>query len=548
MVFMNADNDLAPSAYNDFWEMGQVGSNDKLNVVVEIDLPGIDNTNRYLVQRGDTLDMANPVESLGEKNMGDYHALLQFVDWTVRNYPADHYILVIWNHGTGWRLQQQRISILQAALKTEGTVTEVGMKAISVDETDEDILYMHEVWQALNEAQRLKTPILDIVGYDACFMGMIEVAYQIKDNAHFMVASEEAEPVDGWPYHRILNDLVTSFDARKPEGLAKTIVQRYGEFYENYGNGTETMAAYNLGEDSISRLVTQINNFVENHNALPEEDKQWSVVLEARGETEEFHDECLKEGLPDQCWGVDLLDFAVELGTRLEDHDSQEVLLGLQLAIDSWLPISDKLVIANYRGSEHPEAYGVAIYFPPDRKTFLKDPEHGGYEDSNKDYPVAFVQDTQWDNWLRDQYLTHTQESQGGGIPPGGSDSGVSSDPANCEGYGEECSVHPEECDGRGTSWMVTGTIECRKGKGVCVATPGKDYCTGAGGEDGRCGGAYGNSCSVNGAGDHRLCAPGLVCARSESGGYQCNWGCAVKSEWCYMPDELSQQPGFGCY
>jgi len=214
----------------------------------------------------------------------------------MREYPADHHILVIWNHGGGWRLQQQKIAQLWAAQRAEGSVAAAGMKAVSIDETDGDVLYMHEVWQGLSEAQSSTKQTLDIVGFDACLMGMIEVAYQIKDNAHFMVGSEGNEPVDGWPYHTILNDLVTSFDAREPRNLAKTIVQRYGEFYKKYGNGTETMAAYDLHQ--VLRVTDAINYFVETHNALPEDDKKyeddkdWPEIGEARSEVEEFHDEC----------------------------------------------------------------------------------------------------------------------------------------------------------------------------------------------------------------------------------------------------------------
>ena len=47
---------------------------------------------------------ANAVEDLGEVNMGDGKALGDFITWGIQQYPAKRYMLVIWDHGQGWRL------------------------------------------------------------------------------------------------------------------------------------------------------------------------------------------------------------------------------------------------------------------------------------------------------------------------------------------------------------------------------------------------------------------------------------------------------------
>lgn len=393
MVFLNGDNSLDGAAVNDFEEMAEVGSNDRLNIVVQLDRLGKkDKTKRYLIGLGDTVD-STPVQTLDEQNMGDPQVLEDFIEWALANYEADHYILVIWNHGDGWRLEQQKIAERETTLRAEGAVTSLGMKGISQDETDgNDVLYMHEVGQALEGAYDDTNQTLDIVGFDACLMGMIEVAYEIRDYADFMVGSEETEPADGWPYDTVLNDLVTLYEARMPRNLAKIIVQRYGEFYGTHGD--ETQAAYDL--DIIQKVTASISDFVQTHNALRENDKDWPKIGEARTEIEGFHDNC--RSTPKQCWGVDIGDFAVEVGERVENDDVQEVLLGLLLFVGEF-------VIENYYGDDHPDAFGVAIYFPPDHRTFLGDPQHNGYEDTNTDFPVAFVQDLQWDNWLREQYF-----------------------------------------------------------------------------------------------------------------------------------------------
>src|SRR5262249_33949336 len=58
-------------------------------------------TNRYVLQRGTSLD-EDVVTALGETNTGDPAVLRDFATWAVTDYPADRYMLVIWNHGAGW--------------------------------------------------------------------------------------------------------------------------------------------------------------------------------------------------------------------------------------------------------------------------------------------------------------------------------------------------------------------------------------------------------------------------------------------------------------
>jgi hypothetical protein len=39
---------------------------------------------------------------LGEADMADGSTLVDFVTWTVQNYPADRYMLIMSDHGMGW--------------------------------------------------------------------------------------------------------------------------------------------------------------------------------------------------------------------------------------------------------------------------------------------------------------------------------------------------------------------------------------------------------------------------------------------------------------
>ena len=81
-------------------------------------------------------------------------------------------------------------------------------------------------------------------------MSMVEVAYQLRANANCLVASQEVEPMDGWPYTAILQNLTANADMTSV-ALAKLIVQKYGLHYSEglRGGGIDiTQSAVNLKE------------------------------------------------------------------------------------------------------------------------------------------------------------------------------------------------------------------------------------------------------------------------------------------------------------
>ena len=43
----------------------------------------------------------SPCSELGEVNMGDPSTLALFTEWAIENFPVEHYVLVVWDHGNG---------------------------------------------------------------------------------------------------------------------------------------------------------------------------------------------------------------------------------------------------------------------------------------------------------------------------------------------------------------------------------------------------------------------------------------------------------------
>lgn len=249
MVYMDADNNLEVDGIADFLEMAQVGSNDDVHIVVLFDrIDGYDSsygdwtsTRLFHIEQND-LPTAGEGLSWGEMNMGDPQTLVQFVTSAAADYPADHYALVLWNHGGGWRARAEQQN------------GQASFKDVCWDDTSGgDVLYTYELRQAFEEIQTTVGTI-DLIGFDACLMAMIEVAYELRNHGDVMVASEEVEPVAGWPYDAVLADLAAD-PLMTAAQLGQVIVDRYYEEMEWWGGYTQS--AIDLGE--LEELANRVD-------------------------------------------------------------------------------------------------------------------------------------------------------------------------------------------------------------------------------------------------------------------------------------------------
>ncbi|HPS58332.1 MAG TPA: clostripain-related cysteine peptidase [Spirochaetota bacterium] len=227
MVWLDGDNNLENSAMADFNEMEYglylAGLTDpsvdrKIRIIVQVDRhPGYDNnttytgsnwsdTRRYRI-RPDPENSGEWVSErldndMGEVNMGDAAELKDFIEYCHEHFPAENYALILWNHGGGL---MKKVSSNES--DAAGT-TEAISKDICTDDTNDDQLYTGEITDVLTDAHSVK-----FLGFDACLMGMLEVAYEYrpgvtgKFGADAICFSPAEEQADGWDYVRILTRL-----------------------------------------------------------------------------------------------------------------------------------------------------------------------------------------------------------------------------------------------------------------------------------------------------------------------------------------------------
>ncbi|MDQ3823739.1 MAG: clostripain-related cysteine peptidase [Actinomycetota bacterium] len=257
MVYMAGFNNLTDFATADLEEMRSVGSTDDVKIAVFIKRLGKTAATRLIVGRGGAGEQPEDIE---EADSGTPQTLLDFVRWAAQTAPAERYALVVWNHGSGWDVLDldevyaevrsrggaaaegmtsreigmratQRIgrALFKPTLETVFELPTQGERAIASDDGTGHSLDTIELKNVLEKAQA-ELGTLELLGMDACLMSTLEVAYEAQQYTRVVVGSEELEPGDGWPYQRIVGDLVAEPDMDGKE-LGRRIVRHYVDSY-----------------------------------------------------------------------------------------------------------------------------------------------------------------------------------------------------------------------------------------------------------------------------------------------------------------------------
>lgn len=323
------------AATADINEMLKVGSTENLNIVITTggaEKDGWKTVKRYLIPKGTktitSIKELTALADLGDKNMGDTATLRDFLDWGIKNYSADKYSLVFWDHGGG-------------AVGGNGTVGN--------DETKGgDALSLPEIKQAISNVTTLYKTKFDFIGFDTCLMATIETANMLVPYADYMVASEELEPGTGWDYNAWLstiknNPAISTLDISK-----KIIDSYYASFNSNVDEQkTVTLSAIQLNK--VAALTTALDNLAKkagnNLNSTPD------VVRIEIGQGRE-KSESYGQQANDDSGMIDLGDFVSKLSATYSTEATN-----VKTAIAN-------AVAYNKRGSAKPKAQGLSIYLP----------------------------------------------------------------------------------------------------------------------------------------------------------------------------------------
>lgn len=209
-------------ATNDLSELMEVELPENVNVVIETggsavwqnDLMDADKLQRWLYN-SEGLQL---VDEQPSASMGEAQTLADFLSFAKENYPAEKTAVVFWNHGGG--------SVTGAAFDEI-----YGYDSLTLDE-------MYQAFSSVWNPSIEKQP-LELIGFDTCLMATVDVAYTFADLAHYLVASEETEPANGWYYSQWVGTLAQN-PSMNGEELGKVICDAYYAGCEEVGTQDNT--------------------------------------------------------------------------------------------------------------------------------------------------------------------------------------------------------------------------------------------------------------------------------------------------------------------
>lgn len=435
LVYMQADNSLSEFADKDISEMikgyqkSGPGEAFNVNTLVQVDYPQDKKTWRFKVDGSGKIEHDSLSQEMGERPVEE---LVASAAWVKEKYTANHYAIILWNHGSGIedyrKINSEKIRNFNSIWmdifapdishadngKTVNKKNNVKVNAnkaglddlselgrgILYDDSENTCLTNQGLSIAFSRIKDILGKKIDLVGMDACLMSMVEVAYEIKDYADVLVASQETEPGYGWDYTGIMAQLVSNPVWYTSSNLAQLIVASYGFYYASTDMQGYTQSAINLNR--IDQLCANIESVAVG-------------VLECK----EYNSTSIKKALRtarlssksfETASYIDLYSFYSELHKEITKlrHDVENATATCFSFFckpsPNYIPALDRLiqslnegigllgivVFANVFGKNSEGSHGISIYYPLSAASV-----HSSYPNT------SFAQNTHWLNVLR---------------------------------------------------------------------------------------------------------------------------------------------------
>ena len=252
------------------------------------------------------------VDNAGTGSMVDPDTLVSFIEWSVRNYPANRYGLILWDHGGGsvsgygYDLKYPNLGSMGLA-KIDKALTEAGVE-------------------------------FDFIGFDACLMANTETALMLAEHADYLIASEESEPGIGWYYTDWLNALSRNTSIPTLE-LGKVIADSFvSRCRRDTPQQNATLSVIDLAEVQ-DILPAKLSAFSRSTSSMIN-GSQYRTVANARGSAQEFARQSY----------VDLVDF-IDMANNIGTEEAKDLCQSLMSCI-------------KYNNATMANSYGLSVYFP----------------------------------------------------------------------------------------------------------------------------------------------------------------------------------------
>ncbi|MDG6225473.1 MAG: PKD domain-containing protein [Candidatus Thermoplasmatota archaeon] len=380
MIYMAADNTLGENgtygnaAWMDLEELESVFPSSGVRALVLSDMKGDGNTVLFDIKNHPSPGLGSDRIPLSEVNStwtdeirsSDWRALRDFLVYSMNRSDAEHVMLVIWDHGSGW-------TAMQAG-------PDAPTRGFAQDVTDGGMMNLKGLRMALSEAEvALGSFGIDIITFDACSMGTVEVLHQVSDWALIGLAGEDEQPFYGLNYSFVAE--MGGEGSLDPGELASSIVSSFASEYSN-------PEYYPYSTFAASNLTLMGSDLIDDLDALSMELWGWMYDIQALNDLQ----------LEKVVKGVEgVASFQLDLGDLLLKISLSDLPGDIPVLAKAALETYNRTILAEYHvpGGRNPYATGMSIYFP--HRSFYN-PDYDGHTGY-----LTFTADTYWDEMLRER-------------------------------------------------------------------------------------------------------------------------------------------------
>jgi hypothetical protein len=249
IVYMAADNNLSFDALDDIEEMKQSFSATGVNLIVFADIQGEE---PYLLQISPGRETF--IKSYPELNSADAGTMQTVIREIATMYPAEEYGLILWSHGTSWLPAGNR-------LRSFGNDSGAEMNIANLAKA----LPLH----------------FKFILFDACLMGAVEVVYELRNCADYVIASSAETIAEGFPYHLIIPELI------KESVDLKNVAQQYFNYYNSRQGAYRSATVSVIKTDELEALAAEMEQLIENFT--PDETFDRTTVQRLDVYEEQYH-------------------------------------------------------------------------------------------------------------------------------------------------------------------------------------------------------------------------------------------------------------------
>lgn len=269
LIYMAADNNLYSYSTTNLTAMRTAiakGDTEGTNIVIYRDSPYTECATIFLLGADSDSDQLLYEYETGH-NSASKEVLADVIDRTLSFYDdSEKYSLILWSHASGWMPQEASVKSFSLLSTGQSTYNYNGLE-VPNDYYDypmtksfgsaeyNDIDYEINIPDL---AEAIPSGVFDYILFDCCYMGSVEVAYELRDKADYIIGSPTEIMADGMPYINIMDDL---------SGLNPDLEQVCEDYYNYYNSlsgysQSATIGLYNTSklEDLAECYATLIEN------------------------------------------------------------------------------------------------------------------------------------------------------------------------------------------------------------------------------------------------------------------------------------------------